>query len=286
VTVTVQDAAGSSGVDALAVTVAPVAPPGPPMTIGDYVILAEDFVRVGVGARVVSGAIGVNAGPDGAESDEVVLEAFARLGSDAPLAADSLRLRAYARALGDVYHNDLHLGWRAVVGGEQHTPLALPLFKLPPLPAFAVDPAARNVNVLRSTRLGPGDYRVVTVWPFGTLRLTGGVYELQRLKILPGARVICLAACEIRVLDLVRMHQGAELRPGEGLEPSGVRVLIAAQEGPALEAYGGNRVEANVLAPWGKVRLGAGGRFEGAILAHQVVIGPSARVALESGFDE
>jgi hypothetical protein len=256
------------------------------LTIGDYVILAEDFVRIGVGARVESGAVGVNAGPDGAESDEVILEAYARLSSDTALAADSLRLQRYARASGDAYYNDLHLGRRAAIGGEQRSPLALPLIELPPLPTFEINPAARNVNVLRSGRLGPGDYRVVTVWPFSTLRLTGGIYEFQRLRIFTQARVICQAACEIRVVDVVRMHPGADLLPGEGLDAGDVRVLIAAEEGPALEAYGANRLAANVLAPWGRLRLGAGGRFAGALLAHQVVVGPSSRVALGSGFGE
>jgi PKD repeat protein len=286
VSVTVQDAAGSTAVDSLTVTVAPVAPPGPPLSIGDYVILAEDFVRIGVGARVESGAVGVNSGPDGAGSDEVILEAYSRLSDDTALAADSLTLRRYARASGDAYYNDLNMGWRAVIGGEQHSPLALPLLELPPLPAFEIGPAARNVNIVRSGRLSPGDYRVVTVWPFGTLRLTGGIYEFQRLRIFTQARVICLAACEIRVVDVVRMHQGADLIPGPGLESRDVLVLIAAEEGVALEAYGGNRLSANVLAPWGRLRLGTRGRFEGAFLAHQVVLGASARVVLGSGFGE
>jgi streptogramin lyase len=85
----------------------------------------------------------------------------------------------------------------------------------------------------QTTLLAPGKYGQVTV--NGTLRLSGGLYELQNLTLGAGASVIDNAASIVRVAGQVSGADRVRIEPAAPLGPSALRLVVAG----ATDATGG-----------------------------------------------
>lgn len=158
--------------------------------------------------------------------------------------------------------------------------MALPLLDVPSVAPIAIPSDAADVRVRprRTRTLEAGTYGDITVLPHGTLRLTGGTYVLERLRVLPHVDVICEAPCDLRVAGRVTLAPFARLAPRADLSPADVTITIGREGGVGLHAGPRSRLAAGVLAPEAVLRLGAQGHFTGQFIGRQVHIAPRARL--------
>ena len=116
-----------------------------------------------------------------------------RVGVGQVLLAQAVTLRDRA-ATGELGANQITVGAN-VTTGPRSAFVAPPAAPVPG--AFTVGTTAINVNAGQTLALAPGKYGAVTV--AGTLNLSGGLYEIQSLRLQPDARVTALAAATVRI---------------------------------------------------------------------------------------
>ena len=268
-------------------TPTPPGGPRPPARLQDYVLLASERLHLGVGSQVLSGNVGVNAGPDGMRSIELHVMAGAQIGEHSSLSADSVYLGAFARIPGIVFYNDLKTHRFGHVGGQLISPLELPLAALPDLPEFSLGTDARDYTVQMAeetpfwvqTLLGR-----VTVKSDGVLVLGGGVHVIRELRIEAHGRVECHAPCELRITESVSLGPGAFLGVEDRLPPENMVVYIAGDKPNTFHASAGSQIAATIVAPNGTLWLGPGGDYQGAFIGRQIFVLAGSRLQLASSF--
>ncbi len=284
------------------------------------VIFAQNKVSIGKSSEVVSGNILVNrdAAP-GAPGVELSIGQYARTPADYYLKADRISVAGGAVVGGDVYFNSLTNS--GTISGTSFTPLELPVGAFPPFmdadPAVMTTPAF-NVPGGTIDTLPPGTYGNVTVNSLAILYLQPGTYHMRSLKIGPGA--LCSfrgpGKSEVRIADGLTVDKLVYVGPAYGstLTPSDIVFYVAKINGSggttAIGMVGGGEgvsssggsgstgspyavtvgslaiLAANVVAPNGTIMLNSFTYSVGAFFGNEVIVGPNAKVALGSAFDE
>jgi hypothetical protein len=253
-----------------------------PPALTEYSVLGIERVALRREARVVSGAVGAVAGT-------VTLRRSARVGGT--VAADTVRLagetrvgRAFCRlVMGGPFGGGVAGG--PVVGGAP-----LPACLTPPSPILdpallgpvAVTPGVDDLRVPRrsgTAPLPPASWADVVVGRGALLQLAGGSYAVRSIRIGRSGRIVCTAECHIAVAGSVRLRARAQLGARTGLVASAVRIDVAGEGSPpAFGARAGSVVAGTIYAPSGVVILGAEGRFRGALIGREVIVGTGAQV--------
>lgn len=259
-------------------------------------ILATNSVAIRGGADVLSGDVIVNqatAGPylNGAE---LSIAGLATTAANWDVEADSLTVAAGAVVASDVSYNQLTNN--GTIGGQQRTPLALPVFST--LPAFqAATPGSTTINVASNvTRtLAPGSYLDLVVGRKGTVTFTGGVYHFRSITVDREAKLLFQAASEVRVQQKLSTKNLTTVGPAAAasIDASSIVFHVAGINGTtgalsatpkALEIGTNNTVAANLYAPNGTIWLQDGTTATGAFLGKDVDLGANAQVTLDSAF--
>jgi hypothetical protein len=241
---------------------------GLPARATDYAVFGLKDVRLGTGARVQVGDVGVNQ----------------------PLGRVWLKLRA--RVAGMVIAETVRLGHGARVGrlvagrlegGHSFERLdsALPL--IPVLPLVQVVPGNQDKELpQKSVELGlpQGAYGRIRVGSRSRLTLAGGQYDVLAIVVRRNGQLLCEAPCTINVDDRAVFNDGARLGAVEPLDATAVRVNVEGGSGnrALFRAEAQSTVDATVYAPTGHIHLGVGGNFTGAFVGESVEILRRARV--------
>ena len=253
----------------------------PASTPRDYAILGLDSVNLLTSVSVESGDVGCNA-----TGGAVTLLARAHVAN--AVAGDTVRLGRRATA-GELFCTKVEPVVPAA-SGAACAPMTAPLVDTATLPAVQVNPGTQDVRLAPSasqTALAPGAYGSVRLGERSTLSLAGGEYDFRRVKLYSGARLLCDAACTIRVADTMIIGIGAQLGPaGPPLDATAVRVEIrgGSKTQAGFRSFKRSTVDANVLAPNGRIVLGMSGQNTGAFIGKAVFVYQRARITGLSAF--
>lgn len=263
------------------------------------VLFATNSIRLKNRATVTSGDVVVNAasaGPTLFSGYELELDPDASTPAGYALKADSVRLKNNAVAGGDVAYDQL---WnQGTIQGNQSSPLALPVFDtLPPFYSPAPAPGAADVAVAPggSAMLTPGEYGGLTIGDGGTLRLSGGIYDVRSIAMGAGSHLLFAAPSQVRVAASFFSDRGAEIGPDVGVSLAAHNLVfyVAGPNGPgggllttplAAELGEESRVQANFYVPNGTLALRQRSDATGAFLARDLLVENQAHVALDSFF--
>jgi hypothetical protein len=195
---------------------------------------------------------------------------------------------AGSKVSSDVYYNTLVNN--GTITGTTHTPLSLPV--LPTLPAFHLATAGTNdvsVKAKQTVTLQPGAYRNVTVQLGGTLKLTGGRYDFNRLWGMSNANLYFTAATEVRIADWCNIDTRAYVGPAPGSSGVGAADIIFYVGGssillPVVQLGLQATVLANFYTPNGPTVLLDGTVVTGAFIGREVIVRDNCRLTLSSYF--
>jgi len=255
-----------------------------------FAVLGVESVRVGPGARVQPGAVGVTGGsvrlaagaavPGSVVADSVHVARRARVG------------RLFCRLVsGGVFGPGVVGG--PTVGGSPVSgcrTLTVPVVDPTLLVPLTIAPGTADILVPAGTGSSPtpaSALGAVTVGRGGLLQLAGGEYQVRSIRLRRAARLVCLDDCRIGVAESVRLARRAQLGAAQGLiRASSVRVDIAAAvaDGVAFRTGPNGIVAATIFAPTGDVVLGPGGDYRGAYIGRTVTVRARGRVRENSTF--
>ena len=284
VTCTATDAVGNSTTKSFTVEV--VSPFG---YIPDFVVLGEEWTRLGNHATVASGNVGAfrsSAGVPNTPGYELIVSADSTLAGGPQLAGESVELDSGVTA-GDTFYVDT----LALAPGVTHTPRQgyVPLFLgMPNVPSFGASGA--NARYAKPTTLAPGTYGNIVVTSKTVLTLSGGAYYFTSLDFSPGSQLRVSAPTVVHVTGQVRFRDDVIVGPtGSGGSARDLIIYVTgrdAQKGKtAVLADAHVQIAANIYAKNGTLRTGSDGSFTGAFLAMRVDIGPQATLTRDSAFD-
>ena len=249
----------------------------PSSSLGDYAVLGLKDVTLRGRVNVISGDVGCNA-PDGA----VTLIDRAKVA--AAIAANEIRMGRGTSA-GALFCT--LLDQLAVKKGPATCVSATaPLVDSSALPIVQVSPGTEDKRLEKRAvldALPPGTYNHLNVGNGAKLVLEGGDYAVRSIDVRKRAQLLCAAACNISVLERVRIGEGSELGPVAPLDATGVRVEVKG-DGPfaAFRALKRSTVAANVYAPGGDISLGMNGTYTGAFVGEHVLVWPGASIEAAS----
>jgi hypothetical protein len=225
---------------------------------------------------VISGGhIGVAASTT-SSPNSLVAGSDTHLGVGEVLAAQSITLRDRA-VVGELHTNALVAPLSAVTGPV--SPFIAP--PAAPVPgAVTAGTAPVNVNSGATLTLAPGAFGAVTV--SGTLRLSGGLYKFQSLRLNSDARLFADAAATVRAVGAVTALDRAHLQPS-GTLPAGALRLVVARGTDAVTLGNDVVLHALVIAS-GDFRAGDRLVASGAITGNNVAIGHDASLTFDTGF--
>ena len=249
----------------------------PSSTLADYAVLGLKDVTLRGRVNVISGDVGSNA-PDG------VVTLVDRAKVAAAIAANEIRMGRGTSA-GALFCTLLEQ--LAVKKGPATCVAATaPLVDSAALPFVQVSPGTQDQRLDKRAvldSLPPGAYGRLKVGNGSKLVLAGGDYAVRSIELRKRAQLLCAAACNISVLERVRIGEGSELGPVPPLDATGIRVDVKG-EGPfpAFRALKRSTVSANVYAPGGDVSLGMNGTYTGAFVGEHVLVWPGASIEAAS----
>jgi slime mold repeat-containing protein len=247
-----------------------------------YVLIADTALRLGSGALVVGGNVGV-VKPSGV----LTIRSNVLLPSSTEATADQVRLSPGAR-LGRLFANAAAVppGTVAARGGPFR--FTLPLNVLAALPSFPSLIAGTNpvgVPALGTLVLEPGSYGTVTVGQGATLVLRGlspgsgaGSYHIQSLRLGSNAQLIAYNPVVIEVVDRVLLGRAARLGPSTVVSMIAGDVQLEVG-GRIFRLSRSSSVAAHVRAPNAKAMLGRGAFFTGRLIAASIVTANPVLVA-------
>lgn len=243
-----------------------------PPALSDYSVLGIESVTLKPDARIISGAVGAVDG--------------------------TVALRRAARVAGTVVAGTVELKRESRVGrtfcGIVIGRAPLPACILPPnpivdpalLPLVSVVTGETDLVVPARTGIAPvpaGSFDEVIVGRGSLLTLSGGDYSARTIRVAAGGQLVCSEACRIGVAQTIELRRGAELGARGGLGPQNVRIDVGGgAEPPAFKGRVESAVTGTIYAPAGLVRLGRLGRYRGAFVGTDVVVGAGAQVRLGS----
>lgn len=228
----------------------------------------------------VSGSIAATTAATGAV---LTSSAEARLGVDAvvdgDIRADTLVLDSGARIFGQAASNLISgTGTPDSTRAPLTTPLSVPL---PTLPSIVHGQTNIEVTANQTRVLNPGSYRDLSVLSGNgggktKLQLTGGNYTFRAVNLGNDTRLECLAACEVRVKNQLKVGARSFWGPtGAGMLPKDATIYVAGSNvgaGLKVAPHAGyiendTELKAFALVPNGTLRLGHRVKFGGKIVA-------------------
>lgn len=275
---------------------------------GDVVLFATNSIWLQTNSQVLSGDIVVNEPSTGLTLSCFGRELCVSWGATTPagtpedpwaIKADSIRTRVGSVVGGEAFCNDLvHSGDPA---GLACTPLGTdPVFAS--LPEFKDDdPPSSSPNITvgfgQEKTLEPGDYGVIKVKAYGTLRFTGGIYNVKRIDARISSDLLFQARSQVRVSGRFSADLGSFVGPeqGSGLSASDIVFYVDGANGffgfifglPKAAMMGiGSTLEANMYVPNGSLWLMGNSSSKGAFLARDVILGIGADATLDSAFSQ
>ena len=239
-----------------------------------YVLIGSTALRLGTGALVVGGDVGV-VHPSGV----LTIRGNVLLPSGSEATADLVRLSAGAR-VGRLFANMTTLPPDASTargGPFRFTPPLAVLDALPSFPPFTAGTNPIGVPALGTLVLQPGSYGTVVVGQGGTLVLRGlspgsgaGTYHIQSLRLGASARAIAYNPVVIDVVDRVLLGRSARLGPSTVVNMIAGDVQLDVG-GRIFRLSRTSSVAAHVRAPYAKAMLGRGTFFTGRLIAGSIV---------------
>lgn len=263
--------------------------------ISPFSIVASNSIYLNANTIVNSGNIGVlnaSSGPWLNSGVEVSLGLNVRAQDGVQIYGDSVKIASNA-SVDDVFYNNLIK--QGVVRGEAKQGLSLPLpINLPVFPDFTPGTADKTVNANKTMTLGSGSYRNVVVKLNGTLKLSGGVYNINALTLESNAKLQFLGPTQIRIKNRLSSAANVQIIPSGGsLSAKDLIIYVQGQNGsdgalgsnPKAAALGDNNtVKANFSVPNGTLSIGANANVTGSLIAKDVSVGLNGKVTLGSGF--
>jgi hypothetical protein len=167
-------------------------------------------------------------------------------------------------------------------------PATAPLVDAATLPIVQVDPGRDDVRLPRLATQGPlapGAYGIVRIGERSELTLAGGEYHVRSLWVGNRGRLLCQAACLIRVGADVVLRDRVEVGAVPPLDARAVRIEVRGGRGrAAFRVYRGATLNANVYAPNGGIVLGMNGRYTGAFIGKTIFVYPRAQITGANAF--
>lgn len=291
VTITVKDAANNQSTCTVTITVVKFA-------AKDFVVFSSESTKLSANAVVNTGNVGANTSlpdPNGPPDDKEEVEIGERvtmLQAGSSVVGDTVRLRANSQVY-NVYFNESFFSPSATILGSQVTPQSLPVTTMPAFPTVTAGTTDVVVPANSTVTLAPGSYRNVTVNNKGTLKLTGGLYQISSLDIRQEANIFCLAQSEIRVKIEMDTDAKAFIGPDPSaptLQASQIVFYVEGADGggglspTSVQIGERNTVFANIYAPNGTVVLKANTTATGAFIGKQAQVGERVELTLKSAF--
>jgi streptogramin lyase len=248
----------------------------PVPAVTQFAVLASRAASIGDRSQVNGGDLGVAAGA----TNTLTAGIDSRVGVGEVLLAPVMTLRDRAVA-GEIGANTMNIG-PGVMTGPRSAFVAPPAAPVPG--AFTVGTTAVTVNLGQTRTLAPGKYGAVTV--NGSLNLSGGLYEVQSLRLGADARVAALASASVRVQTGVAVSDRADLVGPAGPGAAGLRLIVNGTIDGAVNALSmGVDVQLTALVvARNSVRAGDRLVARGAIAARDVFIGNDSTLTFDDGF--
>jgi hypothetical protein len=258
--------------------------------VSQFVVYAANSLSLKDRAAVHGGDVGVQlatGGPFLVSGYQAGLASDSRIDTNRDLLAARVLLKDRAR-VGDVEATTLTNQFGSYAN-------QYPLPTMPAMPS-AVTPApgstAYSVSSGQTRSMAAGAYGAVSVQ--GTLKLTGGTYELASLTLGNDARVEVLATSQLHVAGRLSTGDRARIAPsGSALTAKDVRLEINGLNGsngtlgasPKAAAFGNDTVvRALLLVPNGTLQTGQRTNATGALFGRDVYVNLDAVVSFEDGF--
>lgn len=294
VTVTAEDSCGASVQDDFAVTVNVVE------DLAQTVVFALNKAQLKKEVEVFSGNVLVNdvlvnEDDDDDEDDdafELKVDKKVTIAGGYALKANRIQVKKDTEIDSDVYFNELDN--KGDINGSEFTPLSVPLFTT--LPPFKSAPAgSQNITVGKnqSLDLEPGDYGKIEVKDNGKLTFTGGIYNVQKIKLKKKAKLRIESASEVRIEEDLETGKEAYLGPADGsaIDASDIIFYVAGigsgddddENKVKFEKKG--KIFASVYAPNSKLEIKNEAEVTGAFWALEVKVDKKADLTLDSFFD-
>jgi YD repeat-containing protein len=176
------------------------------------------------------------------------------------------------------------LSGSGTVQGTTTTPLPLPLVVTLPL-VGTITPGASDLSVASGSThtLLAGAHNRVRLANDATLRLTGGSYQFRSLEADKDARIECVAACDIRVLEHIDLDKNAFLGPADGATIGSENVDVRVAGGNdctsvAVDIDKDAKLRARIAAPHGTLQIDKNLDARGILIGCRVVLKKDAKV--------
>ncbi len=230
-------------------------------------------------------------------TSEAVLDANATLTGN--LKADKIELKAGAKITKTASYNTLV---NAGTVGSTITPLVIPVdVSAPVFPVVKAGSSSKTIAAKTDQTLAAGSYRDLTLnagltTDYTELRLTGGLYQFRKITLGTYSKLICDAACEIRVSRNIAAGDFTEVGPDAGLDPAQVKAFVyglnnnKTGSGPSTTSFAvsfGQNSKASGLfyAPRGTLEGKTGATLSGRFIARDIKLGSSS-VSVVAGTTE
>ncbi len=201
------------------------------------------------------------------------------------LMADRIQLKRDVSIESDVYANELDN--RGDITGDIFGDVMTPLFTT--LPPFKSAPAGSQdirVNKNQTLVLEPGDYGRIYVKDRGTLILTGGVYNIEKLEAKKYSHIGFETATEVRVEEKIKIAKRSYVGPADGSYITAANIIfyIAEDHHDAARLEEDVHFFGTIYAQNSDVDLKKEVVFTGAILADEIKVSKDADLTVDSYF--
>jgi hypothetical protein len=253
------------------------------LTIAQFVLYAEQSLRLGDCTRVLGGDSGVRSASDAARGSQLII------GSDSFVQPGHLVIAPSVAVGRHVIFGNLRADQFVDDGTVMATTVPFSPSTMPPLPlASSAAQTGPNVEVGSDQvlTLPPGGYGIFTVR--GVLLLNPGQYTVKRVELGDFGRIVAIAGnVGVTVNGSIIAGRHTEISPGFGLSAKHFSILVAgsADNGQPVASFGEHsRLRALVAAPHGDLALADTVRATGAFAAYVVTVGAQSQVRFEDGF--
>jgi hypothetical protein len=248
------------------------------VTIDQFVVLANHSASFNDRSQVTGGDVGVAAGA--ANQPNVLTTGFdARIAIGEVLVAQSITLNDRT-IVGDVEADRINAPHATT--GARTAFVAPPA--APAVGTFTAGTTAVNVNAGQTVTLAAGRFGAITV--NGALNLTGGLYEIQSLRLGSDAKLTALARATVRITGGLTAGDRAHIVPAAALHAAGLRFMIAGtvdSNNTAVNLGNDDQLTAVVVAR-GAFRAADRLVAAGAIAAQDVILGHDTKLTFDTGF--
>ncbi len=230
-------------------------------------------------------------GGGGFSAWELQLEKEVITPADYLVKANRTIIQRDAAVYGDVYYNFLQNS--GDIYGGQFTPLDIPLFSnLPPFKYSVPGTENIRVNKRRTLILDPGSYKKIEVKDNAILILTGGVYNVESVKLSKRAQLEFDDATDLRVRKKFETSKENYVGPSDNAPITAADIIIYV-EGPnnneddevGVKIGDKSLIFANFYAPSAKIEIKKKVDATGAFYASRVLVDKESYLILDSYFN-